>query len=129
MAYAPSALLFEDPEPAELEPRHGTGLLPAQHLKALIERSREIRAGLPIAADQLQPASLNLRLGARDIACARASCPAPRPRSRTRSTRSPCISSSSTRPGRPEPPTTPRSLHIQCGPTPCETWGQAAYVL
>jgi hypothetical protein len=65
MAYAPSALLFEDPEPGELEPRHGTGLLPAQHLKALIERSREIRAGLPIAADQLQPASLDLRLGAR----------------------------------------------------------------
>ena len=65
MAYAPSALLFEDTEPAGLEPRHGTGLLPAQHLKALIEHSREIRATEPIEADQLQPSSLDLRLGAR----------------------------------------------------------------
>src|ERR671918_514498 len=53
MAYASSALLFEDRESTELEPLHGTGLLPAQHLKA------------PIEPDQLQPASLDLRLGAR----------------------------------------------------------------
>ena len=65
MAYASSALLFEDRESTELEPRHGTGLLPAQHLKALIEQSREIRATVPIEPDQLQPASLDLRLGAR----------------------------------------------------------------
>jgi dCTP deaminase len=65
MAYASSALLFEDRESTELEPRHGTGLLPAQHLKALIEQSREIRATAPIEPDQLQPASLDLRLGAR----------------------------------------------------------------
>jgi dCTP deaminase len=65
MAYASPTLLFEDTEPTGLEPRHGTGLLPAQHLKALIEQSREIRATLPIEADQLQPASLDLRLGAR----------------------------------------------------------------
>src|SRR5919106_1759044 len=64
MAYASSALLFEDRESTELEPRHGTGLLPAQHLKALIEQSREIRATVPIEPDQLQPASLDLRLGA-----------------------------------------------------------------
>ena len=37
----------------------------AQHLKALIEHSREIRATEPIEPDQLQPASLDLRLGAR----------------------------------------------------------------
>ena len=65
MAYASPTLLFEDAEPVGLEPRHGTGLLPAQHLKALIEQSREIRAAVPIEADQLQPASLDLRLGAR----------------------------------------------------------------
>jgi dCTP deaminase len=65
MAHASPTLLFEDVEPAELELRHGTGLLPAQHLKALIEQSREIRATLPIEPDQLQPASLDLRLGAR----------------------------------------------------------------
>ena len=65
MAYASSALLFEDRDSTELEPRHGTGLLPAQHLKALIEQSREIRATAPIEPDQLQPASLDLRLGAR----------------------------------------------------------------
>jgi dCTP deaminase len=65
MADASAAMLFEASEPAELEPRHGTGLLPAQHLKALIEQSREVRAILPIEPDQLQPASLDLRLGAR----------------------------------------------------------------
>ena len=65
MSHVSHALLFEDTEGAEFEPRHGTGLLPAQHLKALIERSREIRASLPIEPDQLQPASLDLRLGAR----------------------------------------------------------------
>ena len=67
MAYASPTLLFEDTEPTGLEPRHGTGLLPAQHLKALIEQSREIRATRPIEADQLQPASLDLRLGASRI--------------------------------------------------------------
>jgi dCTP deaminase len=65
MAEASHALLFEDSEPAELEPLHGTGLLPAQLLKTLIEQSREIRATLPIEPDQLQPSSLDLRLGSR----------------------------------------------------------------
>jgi dCTP deaminase len=41
---------------------HATGLLPAQYLKALIER-REVRAIEPILADQVQPASIDLRLG------------------------------------------------------------------
>jgi dCTP deaminase len=65
MAEASHALLFEDSGPAELEPLHGTGLLPAQLLKTLIEQSREIRATLPIELDQLQPSSLDLRLGSR----------------------------------------------------------------
>jgi dCTP deaminase len=65
MAQASPTLLFEGSEPVEFEPQHGTGLLPAQYLKGLIEHSREIRALEPIAADQLQPASLDLRLGAR----------------------------------------------------------------
>jgi dCTP deaminase len=59
------ALLFESSDPDEIEPQHATGLLPAQHLKALIEHSREIRATAPIQPDQLQPASLDLRLGGR----------------------------------------------------------------
>jgi dCTP deaminase len=50
--------------PEEDEPTHPTGLLPAQHLRGLIEHSREIRAIAPIEADQIQPASLDLRLGA-----------------------------------------------------------------
>ena len=44
------------------DPAHATGLLPAQHLKALIE-GREVRALEPILPDQLQPASIDLRLG------------------------------------------------------------------
>jgi dCTP deaminase len=63
MAETSRALLFDEPEAAELEARHATGLLPAQHLKALIERSREIRATEPIEPEQIQPASLDLRLG------------------------------------------------------------------
>jgi dCTP deaminase len=65
MAETSDALLFEDHELDEFESRHATGLLPAQHLKTLIEHSREIRATEPIEPEQLQPASLDLRLGAR----------------------------------------------------------------
>jgi dCTP deaminase len=65
MAETSSALLFEGSEADEFEPQHATGLLPAQYLKALIEHSREIRATEPIEPDQLQPASLDLRLGGR----------------------------------------------------------------
>ena len=38
-----------------------TGIVPSQALRALI--NREIQAALPIAEDQIQPASLDLRLG------------------------------------------------------------------
>lgn len=39
------------------------GLLPVQYLRTLIERDREILAAEPIEPEQLQPASLDLRLG------------------------------------------------------------------
>ena len=48
------------PEPArELT----TGLLPSQMLREEVALGREIRASEPIAEDQIQPASLDLRLG------------------------------------------------------------------
>ncbi|MBM3487839.1 MAG: 2'-deoxycytidine 5'-triphosphate deaminase [Alphaproteobacteria bacterium] len=42
--------------------RHYTGLLPSQTIRELI-RAGEIAAAVPIADDQVQPASLDLRLG------------------------------------------------------------------
>jgi dCTP deaminase len=60
----PASHLFADQEEGALvEPAHATGLLPAQYLRALIEQSREIQALDPIGPDQIQPASLDLRLG------------------------------------------------------------------
>jgi dCTP deaminase len=53
--------LFPPPEPRELE--HATGILPYQLLSDAIERTREIQALEPILDDQIQPASLDLRLG------------------------------------------------------------------
>jgi dCTP deaminase len=65
MTHRSPALLFAGSQSDELEPQHATGLLPAQHLKSLIEHSREIRGTEPVEPDQVQPASLDLRLGAR----------------------------------------------------------------
>lgn len=45
------------------ETAFSTGILPAQELQSLIHGSREIRAAEPIGDDQIQPASLDLRLG------------------------------------------------------------------
>ena len=53
--------LFPPPEPRELE--HATGILPSQLLRDAIERTREIRSLESIADDQIQPSSLDLRLG------------------------------------------------------------------
>lgn len=53
--------LFPPPEPRELE--HATGILPYQSLRDAIERTREIQSLEPIIDDQIQPASLDLRLG------------------------------------------------------------------
>ena len=53
--------LFPPPQPRELE--HATGILPSQLLRDAIERTREIQSLEPIEDDQIQPASLDLRLG------------------------------------------------------------------
>ncbi len=53
--------LFPPPEPRELE--HATGILPYQLLRDAIERTREIQSLEPIVDDQIQPASIDLRLG------------------------------------------------------------------
>jgi dCTP deaminase len=54
--------LFPAPEPRELE--HATGILPSQLLRDAIERTHEILALEGIGDDQIQPASIDLRLGA-----------------------------------------------------------------
>jgi dCTP deaminase len=53
--------LFPPPEPRELE--RATGILPSQLLRDAIDRTREIRSLEPIVDDQIQPSSLDLRLG------------------------------------------------------------------
>jgi dCTP deaminase len=60
----PAPHLFASGAEQPTDALHATGLLPSQHLRGLIEHSREIRARAPIEAEQLQPASLDLRLGA-----------------------------------------------------------------
>ena len=52
---------FPPPQPRELE--HATGILPSQLLRDAIERTREIKSLERISDDQIQPASLDLRLG------------------------------------------------------------------
>ena len=48
----------------EPEDSLSTGLLPSQYLRAAIHSTREIQAAYEILDDQIQPASLDLRLGA-----------------------------------------------------------------
>jgi dCTP deaminase len=43
--------------------RHSTGILPSHVLKRLLEQGREITASEPLAPGQIQPASIDLRLG------------------------------------------------------------------
>src|ERR1051326_4301567 len=57
----PMGELFPPPEPRELE--HATGILPSQLLRDAIDRTREIQSLVPIVEDQIQPSSLDLRLG------------------------------------------------------------------
>ena len=64
MASTAPNLFAEDGDDPAPDDGHPTGLLPSQHLRGLIEHSREIRSLVPIEAAQLQPASLDLRLGA-----------------------------------------------------------------
>ncbi len=54
--------LFPDPEVGRQEPRRGTGILPVQEIRALI-RDKHIEATAEITEDQIQPASMDLRLG------------------------------------------------------------------
>ena len=54
--------LFPDPEKGSQEPRRGTGILPVQEIRALI-RDKHIEATAEITEDQIQPASVDLRLG------------------------------------------------------------------
>jgi dCTP deaminase len=56
-----TAELFSLPEPAD--PDRSTGLLPSQLLRETVALGREILSPLPIADDQIQPASIDLRLG------------------------------------------------------------------
>jgi dCTP deaminase len=71
MTAAPSqsaaiAGLFQtDQDEAAAGTAYPTGLLPGQYLKAMIEQGSEIKAAKPIEAGQIQPASLDLRLGRR----------------------------------------------------------------
>ena len=53
--------LFPDPEGGSQEPRRGTGILPVQEIRALI-RDKHIEATAEITEDQIQPASVDLRL-------------------------------------------------------------------
>jgi dCTP deaminase len=64
MARTAPNLFAEDADDPSPNGMHATGLLPVQHLRGLIEHSREIRSLVPIEPGQLQPASLDLRLGA-----------------------------------------------------------------
>jgi dCTP deaminase len=64
LANAVSDLLAQ-PHAAESAPGHSTGILPSQELERLIRVGREIGSLEPIDDDQIQPASLDLRLGPR----------------------------------------------------------------
>jgi len=53
--------LFPAPEPADTD--RSTGLLPSQMLREAVALGREILSAEPIGDDQIQPASIDLRLG------------------------------------------------------------------
>jgi dCTP deaminase len=63
MARTAPELFADDPDEPPPDALHATGLLPAQQLRGMIERSREIQSLVPIEPEQIQPASLDLRLG------------------------------------------------------------------
>lgn len=62
MAKATSTLFSPSPEGASQDVAYGTGILPSQAIRGLIQNHR-IEAVEDIEADQIQPASLDLRLG------------------------------------------------------------------
>jgi dCTP deaminase len=57
--------LFPTADPVEAEPQRDvtTGLLPSQMLREAVVQGREILSPQPIGDDQIQPASIDLRLG------------------------------------------------------------------
>src|ERR1700740_783543 len=57
--------LFPSPDTAGAERQRDltTGLLPSQMLREAVPHGREILSPLPIGDDQIQPASIDLRLG------------------------------------------------------------------
>src|SRR5436190_21253349 len=57
--------LFPTPDAAEADRQRDvtTGLLPSQMLREAVAQGREIMSPQPIGDDQIQPASLDLRLG------------------------------------------------------------------
>jgi dCTP deaminase len=59
----PAGALFAGTIEDENGSHFTTGLLPSQHLREAVSRTREIRSAEPIFDDQFQPASLDLRLG------------------------------------------------------------------
>ncbi len=62
MAEQLSALFPSEPEKAAI-PQHSTGILPSQGLRELI-RDKAVLSTTPISDDQIQPASIDLRLDA-----------------------------------------------------------------
>src|ERR1700742_3525442 len=56
-----------EPQDGELFPaaetERSTGLLPSQTLRGAVKLGQEIMSSVPIGDDQIQPASLDLRLG------------------------------------------------------------------
>ena len=63
VANVPGDLLGDPASQGESGQGHSTGILPSQELERLIRVGREIGAIEPIEDDQIQPASLDLRLG------------------------------------------------------------------
>ena len=64
MAEQVSTLFPAPPEEAGPLPRHSTGIVPSQGLRELIRDKLIVSTTAPIADDQIQPASIDLRLGA-----------------------------------------------------------------
>ena len=63
MAATLETLHSADESPNESYGRYSTGILPSHVLKRLLDQGREITAAEPFAPGQIQPASIDLRLG------------------------------------------------------------------
>jgi len=63
MAATIETLIPADDSPSESYGRFSTGILPSHVLKRLLDQGRELTAAEPFAQGQIQPASIDLRLG------------------------------------------------------------------